>query len=149
MLCLYLLADIATAQASLQNHLGSLRAQSLVHCKVLSSPFTFCDEKRLVLVGKSFQFPKLVNPQERCKLQIKAVSTLEPKCLVDKEDGQKSYNNAQLDVNSDSSTVQVESSNADWMELDESERLRRIRISKANKGSTPWNKGRKHSAGLC
>ncbi|KAK3157369.1 hypothetical protein QOZ80_2AG0120510 [Eleusine coracana subsp. coracana] len=30
-------------------------------------------------------------------------------------------------------------------ELDERERLRRLRISKANKGNTPWNKGRKHS----
>lgn len=29
--------------------------------------------------------------------------------------------------------------------LDESEKLRRFRISKANKGNTPWNKGRKHS----
>ncbi|KAB2007774.1 hypothetical protein ES319_D10G053900v1 [Gossypium barbadense] len=31
-------------------------------------------------------------------------------------------------------------------ELDEREKLRRMRISKANKGNTPWNKGRKHSA---
>ncbi|KAF8656674.1 hypothetical protein HU200_060536 [Digitaria exilis] len=29
--------------------------------------------------------------------------------------------------------------------LDERERLRRMRISQANKGNTPWNKGRKHS----
>uniref|UniRef100_A0A0D9XIE7 Nuclease associated modular domain-containing protein n=1 Tax=Leersia perrieri TaxID=77586 RepID=A0A0D9XIE7_9ORYZ len=29
--------------------------------------------------------------------------------------------------------------------VDERERLRRMRISKANKGNTPWNKGRKHS----
>uniref|UniRef100_A0A0E0M695 Nuclease associated modular domain-containing protein n=1 Tax=Oryza punctata TaxID=4537 RepID=A0A0E0M695_ORYPU len=29
--------------------------------------------------------------------------------------------------------------------VDERERLRRMRISKANKGNTPWNKGRKHT----
>ena len=30
-------------------------------------------------------------------------------------------------------------------QLDEREKLRRLRISKANKGNTPWNKGRKHT----
>ncbi|CAO2190071.1 unnamed protein product [Urochloa humidicola] len=30
-------------------------------------------------------------------------------------------------------------------DVDEKERLRRMRISHANKGNTPWNKGRKHS----
>lgn len=33
----------------------------------------------------------------------------------------------------------------DEQPLDENEKLRRLRISKANKGNTPWNKGRKHS----
>jgi hypothetical protein len=30
----------------------------------------------------------------------------------------------------------------------ENEKLRRLRISKANKGKVPWNKGHKHSAGM-
>ena len=30
---------------------------------------------------------------------------------------------------------------------DDREKLRRLRISKANKGNTPWNKGRKHTPG--
>ncbi|CAO2164661.1 unnamed protein product [Urochloa humidicola] len=30
-------------------------------------------------------------------------------------------------------------------DVDEKERLRRMRISQANKGNTPWNKGRRHS----
>ena len=33
-------------------------------------------------------------------------------------------------------------------DVDERERLRRMRISQANKGNTPWNKGRKHSPGM-
>lgn len=33
-------------------------------------------------------------------------------------------------------------------DVDERERLRRTRISLANKGNTPWNKGRKHSPGI-
>lgn len=32
-------------------------------------------------------------------------------------------------------------------DLDEKEKLRRSRISQANSGRTPWNKGRKHSPG--
>lgn len=31
--------------------------------------------------------------------------------------------------------------------VDEREMMRRMRISQANKGNTPWNKGRKHSPG--
>lgn len=33
-------------------------------------------------------------------------------------------------------------------DVDDRERLRRTRISLANKGNTPWNKGRKHSPGI-
>ncbi|XP_056176462.1 uncharacterized protein LOC115683707 isoform X2 [Syzygium oleosum] len=47
---------------------------------------------------------------------------------------------------SSSSGARLEPSEDDGMELDEREKLRRMRISKANKGNTPWNKGRKHSA---
>ncbi|WCJ39289.1 hypothetical protein M5689_020287 [Euphorbia peplus] len=133
--------DIATAQASLQNHLSPLRAQFLVHCKVFSSPFTFGDEKGPVSIWKSFHFPKNPNSWKRTKLQIKAVATLEPKSSVHKEDGYKK--NAQLEVNSEVSTA--EASGEDTSDVDEKELLRRTRISKANKGNTPWNKGRKHS----
>lgn len=133
----------------MQNHLSPLGVQSLIHCKVLSSQFIFGDGKIPVSTWKSFHFPRKLNPFERSKLQIKAVATLEPKCLANKEDGHKISENAQLDIDFDASKVQAESSSADSTELGEKERLRRIRISKANKGNTPWNKGRKHSAGKC
>ncbi|XP_050232291.1 uncharacterized protein LOC126680992 [Mercurialis annua] len=135
--------DIATAQASLQNHLSPLRTQPLVQGKVLSSAFVFGDEKRSVSLWKSFHFPKKFNASRRSLLQIKAVATLEPK-LVRKEDG-KSKESVQLVDNSNGSVVQAESPIADSSEVDEHEKLRRMRISKANKGNTPWNKGRKHS----
>ncbi|KAJ1390774.1 Nuclease associated modular domain 3 [Sesbania bispinosa] len=42
--------------------------------------------------------------------------------------------------------VSLQFSDDESQHLDEREKLRRMRISKANKGNTPWNKGRKHSA---
>lgn len=81
------------------------------------------------------------------RVLINAVATLEPKILTE--------NNAhdpyrRLHVDTDSKTPQrteQQSSNDDLTELDEREKLRRKRISKANKGNTPWNKGRKHTPG--
>lgn len=141
------LLDIATAQASLPNPLGPLRAQSHVHCKVFSSPFTFGDDKRLLSLGKCIEFRRKINGFERSKLWIKAIATFEPQSLVHKGDGNRktSRGNEQLGANSDTLTAQVESLREDSMTLDDREKLRRKRISKANKGNTPWNKGRKHS----
>lgn len=138
------LLDIATAQASLPNPLGPLRAQSHVHCKVFSSPFTFGDDKRLLSLGKCIEFRTKINGS---KLWIKAIATFEPQSLVHKGDGNRktSRGNEQLGANSDTLTAQVESLREDSMTLDDREKLRRKRISKANKGNTPWNKGRKHS----
>uniref|UniRef100_A0A6M2F2D9 Nuclease associated modular domain-containing protein n=1 Tax=Populus davidiana TaxID=266767 RepID=A0A6M2F2D9_9ROSI len=141
------LLDIATAQASLPNPLGPLRAQSHVHCKVFSSPFTFGDDKRLLSLGKCIEVRRKINGFERSKLWIKAIATFEPQSLVHKGDGNRktSRGNEQLGANSDTLTAQVESLREDSMTLDDREKLRRKRISKANKGNTPWNKGRKHS----
>ncbi|KAF9685370.1 hypothetical protein SADUNF_Sadunf03G0047500 [Salix dunnii] len=141
------LLDIATAQASLQNHLGLLGAQTNAHCKVFSSPFTFGDDKRLLSHGKSIKFRRKINAFERSKLQIKAVATFEPKSLVRKGDGKRktSLENEQNAANSDNLLAQVDSSGEDSMALDDKEKLRRKRISNANKGNMPWNKGRKHS----
>ena len=142
-------ADIATAQASLQNHLGLLRVQTNAHCKAFSSPFAFGDDKRLLSLGKSIKFRRKINVFESSKLQIKAVATVEPKSFVRKGDGKRktSLENEQLAANSDTLPAQVESSGEDSMALDDKENLRRKRISNANKGNTPWNKGRKHSPG--
>ncbi|KAF9689849.1 hypothetical protein SADUNF_Sadunf01G0135200 [Salix dunnii] len=140
------LLEIATV-ASLQNPLCPPGSQSHVLCKAFSSPFTFGDDKRLLSLGKCIEFRRKINGFERSKLWIKAIATFEPPSLVCKEDGKRktSRENEQLGANTDTLTTQVESSREDLMALDDREKLRRKRISKANKGNTPWNKGRKHS----
>ncbi|XP_022714553.1 uncharacterized protein LOC111274189, partial [Durio zibethinus] len=131
--------NIATAQPSLQSHQVPVRVQTLVHGQVLSNPW------------KSSQLPRRVNfrvghlESQGGKLQIRAVATLEPKCSVPKQDG---HNKSVPGGDSSPSSAQIESlkSGDSDEEPDEREKLRRMRISKANKGNTPWNKGRKHSA---
>ncbi|KAK8641932.1 hypothetical protein V6N13_011300 [Hibiscus sabdariffa] len=132
------LLDIARAQPSLQSPLVSARAQILIHGQLLSNPWKSSTLPKRV----NFHVGQLENPSGR--LQIRAVATLEPKCSVSKEDEHKK---SQLGGGSTPSP-QLESfkpGDSDE-ELDEREKLRRRRISKANKGNTPWNKGRKHSA---
>ncbi|KAM3699129.1 hypothetical protein ACJW31_05G002200 [Castanea mollissima] len=144
-----LLAEIAAAQPAFQSHLCMHRAQICSHGKLSSTSFTLANEKRLSYAWKSSGLAKelffSVKHLEirRGRLRINAVATLETKGLAQNENGQKGYDVSQVGANSSLPTIQlVEDSN----ELDERERLRRMRISKANKGNTPWNKGRKHSA---
>lgn len=73
---------------------------------------------------------------------IKAIAILEPsrhKCMKSKD--------SELGLNSNPLGAWHESSNEESKEPDEKEKLRRMRISKANKGGTSWNKGKKHSPG--
>ncbi|KAG2581884.1 uncharacterized protein LOC120711534 [Panicum virgatum] len=50
-----------------------------------------------------------------------------------------------LALDGSAGSVGVEFLTEEQEDVDERERLRRMRISQANKGNTPWNKGRKHS----
>ncbi|KAL8466449.1 hypothetical protein ACS0TY_035512 [Phlomoides rotata] len=84
----------------------------------------------------------------RDRLMIMAVGTLEITSVPCKNDGVKGYRNVlmmDVDSKSNSSGIQPQSSSEDSTEVDEREKLRRMRISKANKGNRPWNKGKKHS----
>lgn len=122
---------------------------------------TFGNDKELSSSWKSLVIPKRVNwsvqpESSRRGFLIRAVATLESKPVLHDGNGDISmgepteFKNSQLGVaphTPSTSELQLASSSGDLKELDEKERLRRERISKANKGNTPWNKGRKHSAG--
>lgn len=124
---------------------------------MLQSKFKFGNEKGLASVWKSFQVPRNeknfnlgTNKAQRGVLLIQSVATLEPRCLVQSNGGQDGRGNPQLRVDSGSASgIQNQSSSEDSEELSEKEKLRRMRISAARKGLsfTPWNKGRKLSAG--
>ncbi|KAI8544775.1 hypothetical protein RHMOL_Rhmol08G0321200 [Rhododendron molle] len=140
--------DIPTGQPSFQNNVFTLRAQTLLH-----NIFVLGNEKGLASGWKSFQVPKIgkncnlrSNKARRGALMIRAVATLEPKSSVQSDGGQDGSGNLHLGVDSGSASgIQNQSSSSDSAELSEREKLRRMRISKANKGIIPWNKGRKHS----
>lgn len=88
----------------------------------------------------------------RSGLMIKAVGTLEIASVPCKSGGVKRLQNVlMMDVDSvRSNSTDFEppkSSSEDSTDVEERERLRRMRISKANKGNTPWNKGKRHSPG--
>ncbi|KAK1308451.1 hypothetical protein QJS10_CPA09g00024 [Acorus calamus] len=83
--------------------------------------------------------------KRRAMHPIKAVAIVEEKSLVRIEDLLNHEPNLLLGSDSDAQASH-QSSNEDSDGLDDKEKLRRLRISKANKGNVPWNKGRKHSA---
>lgn len=136
----------------------SLRAQKPFHGKVASSiSFTFGNEQRLPCAWKSLEKLKKkvdfnvgrLELRSGSRLLIKAVATLEPKRLAANEDKCMNFkDSSEMGLNSNNPTVVRHHESFDEEpELDEREKLRRMRISKANSGNTPWNKGRKHSPG--
>ncbi|KAF8011257.1 hypothetical protein BT93_J1765 [Corymbia citriodora subsp. variegata] len=140
------LLEITTAQPNFHNHLGALGAQAFVHGRLFSSSFAFGNDKKLASWKLSNAPKKIHVKQHPPKLVVKAVATLECERLVLNEDVSLSHESSQVATGSSSSGALLGPSEEDEIELDEREKLRRMRISKANKGNTPWNKGRKHSA---
>ncbi|KAJ0242348.1 hypothetical protein HA466_0208250 [Hirschfeldia incana] len=125
--------DIATIQPSLQAHLVPLGAQSILTAKTLPNPW------RQSCFSKSLKFYTGHLHVRKGRLLITAVATVETKYPAQTEHQQISS------LSSASSNGNGNGSSDDGEELDDRERLRRMRISKANRGNTPWNKGRKHS----
>uniref|UniRef100_A0A7C9ABL1 Nuclease associated modular domain-containing protein n=1 Tax=Opuntia streptacantha TaxID=393608 RepID=A0A7C9ABL1_OPUST len=144
------LLDIAIAQSSFQNHWDHTRLQLCVNGKATNYSLLQYEE-RWASFSKFSQKPGKMNSHlSHCmklhpKFLVKAVATFDPKISVQSEDGGKGRNGSLCIHESVSSTVHAESSDADSEEIDEKEKSRRVKISKANKGKMPWNKGRKHS----
>lgn len=136
--------NIIASYASCHSHLCVNRKKHLFRGKALKI-VPICNEKNLEPVWMNSQSPGKLNCnewylQKHCRLLSKAVATIEPFCFIPSKSGP--INDSSLWF--DSPNIQVESLD-DCPELDERETLRRMRISKANKGNIPWNKGRKHS----
>ncbi|CAN7097397.1 hypothetical protein BRARA_F00094 [Brassica rapa] len=129
--------DIATIQPSLQAHLVPLGAQSIIiHAKTLPNPW------RQSTFSKSLKFYTGHLHVPRGRVLITAVATVETKYPAQtKHQQSSSLSSDDVSKHSDG----LNGSSDDGEEVDDRERLRRMRISKANRGNTPWNKGRKHS----
>ncbi|KAK4413714.1 hypothetical protein Salat_2784200 [Sesamum alatum] len=152
------LLDIAISQpcSCFGNNILAFRSESCFYNKLvvgngrglgLASAFSwkkFCITEK---VGKNHSLGRV--EVWRGGLIIKAVATLEIGNATHKNEVVKGYQNRlRMDIDSvksNSPAFEPQSSSEDSTELDERERLRRMRISKANKGNTPWNKGRKHT----
>ncbi|KAG9141361.1 hypothetical protein Leryth_001827 [Lithospermum erythrorhizon] len=144
------LLDIATTQPCSQTNAYAISKEPHF-CK----KFYYGIQKGLPCSWKSFSVPEKVKKNYsrnievlRGGLVISAVATF--KCVEMAEVSEQlcGYENLRMGFDSSSSTPMTTeqlSTDEDSAELDEREKLRRMRISKANKGNTPWNKGRKHS----
>ncbi|KAK4427456.1 hypothetical protein Salat_1514500 [Sesamum alatum] len=152
------LLDIAISQpcSCFGNNILAFRSEARFHNKLvvrydkglgLASTFswrTFCITKK---VSTNLNLGR--NEVWRGGLMIKSVATLEFPGVTGKSGGVRGYQNVlRMDVDSvkpNCPDFESQSSSEDSVEVDEREKLRRMRISKANKGNTPWNKGKKHS----
>lgn len=121
-------ADIATPQSSFRNNPYSIGFQRLHHVSFISGNQTTAR-------SRFFKPNGIINPANG-RLMIKAVATLEPRCSDNA--------NHQLPIDS---TPTLPDTDDQPVVIDDREILRRSRISDANRGKQPWNKGRKHSAG--
>ncbi|XP_075506909.1 uncharacterized protein LOC142543493 [Primulina tabacum] len=148
--------DIAISQpcSCFHNNIFTFSSESSFHSKLvidndrrLASSLSWKSITSTKKVGKNINLGRI----EVCRggLTVKAVAALEITNRACKNEELQQYRNTlKMDIDSIRSNAYVrepQASGEDSTEVDERERLRRSRISKANKGNTPWNKGKKHS----
>lgn len=152
-LILLLLLDIATTKLSLHNHrfnpLSLIRGDLGIGYST-SSSFVCGNGMNKLCMSPNYDFGLRCLKMGRYRGIIKsvAITDFESKVLV----LERNFKERLCDSNS-LQGIGLECVEVDKLllmssgELDEKEKLRRNRISKANKGNTPWNKGKKHSPG--
>ncbi|XP_072982149.1 uncharacterized protein [Typha latifolia] len=140
-------SDTFISHPSFQNSIKATMSQVSCHGKT-ERRVSFLKYKRMgsgwkeqIQIPKSTKFKGL--SIGKSSHIVKAVATVEPMLLVPIAKDEKCDTNLHFSSNSDSQVSQ--SSFEENPEIDDKEKLRRMRISKANKGNVPWNKGRKHS----
>ncbi|XP_015069772.1 uncharacterized protein LOC107014398 isoform X1 [Solanum pennellii] len=141
-------ADIATTQPCFRNNVCSISSHN-----VFATRFLYNNEIRFVSTWNSFRIPQKASNSRiklfRSGLMIRAIATLEkgPTKNTKTNEEQNNFGGVRMGKYAANSTSVVveQQSPSEEAELNEREKLRRMRISKANKGNTPWNKGRKHS----
>ncbi|KAL5230884.1 hypothetical protein ABZP36_029660 [Zizania latifolia] len=84
----------------------------------------------------------LVPPRRRCSGAVRVVAEASPALGLHPVAGAAGV---QFPADAEGVLSQQQQEKEEEDALHERERLRRLRISQANKGNTPWNKGRKHS----
>ncbi|XP_055826015.1 uncharacterized protein LOC129894373 isoform X2 [Solanum dulcamara] len=142
------LLDIATTQPCFSNNVCSVSSQN-----IFATRLVYNNEIKFVSTWNTFRIPQKASNSRiklfRSGLMIRAVATLEkgPTKNTQTNEEQNSFGGVRMGKYEGSSTSVVveQQSPSEEAELNEREKLRRMRISKANKGNTPWNKGRKHS----
>ncbi|KAI4325713.1 hypothetical protein MLD38_031087 [Melastoma candidum] len=142
------LFEVATAHPNFQNHLGALRSQALTNGRLLPSSYSLGNSKAFSPLWTPSGIRKKTRFEIRpAKLTVEAVASLELKCSDLRKHVGTSLDDSPPGTKSSPVGSHLSSSEGDDdLAVGEREKLRRKRISKANKGNTPWNKGRKHSA---
>ncbi|KAJ3674039.1 hypothetical protein LUZ60_006031 [Juncus effusus] len=117
-------SDIFVSHPSFERHLTKPKTLSPIDLKISSL------NNRRILPGLKWQI------QLQTRFAICSIATVERESVI---------SDSSKDLKFDSKLKFEKDESDKSSDVDEREKMRRLRISKANTGNIPWNKGRKHS----